>query len=497
MSDVDDVPPPSGSATVPLGLGEVLAGKYRVERILGAGGMGVVVLATHLELDQLVAIKMLREEALESANARARFAREAKAAVRLKGEHVARIIDVGTNASGAPFLVMEYLQGQDLGAVLEERGERGLAIDEGVAYLLQVCEAVAEAHGLGIVHRDLMPRNVFVTTGVDGKPLLKVLDFGISKIIPPAGGTVDLALTSTTEVMGSPAYMAPEQLRAARDADERSDIWSLGVILYEIITGHLPWEAKSLTELGAMVLRDDPRPMGSRRAGVPPGLEQIMLRCLQKEPGKRYPSVVELACALEPHALGLAVGSAERITSVARASRQPSGSQPSLRKGGASAPPRGMAGNGTSVSWGETELQRPKPSIAPRLLSRSGLGVIGVLALVALAAGGYAIARRGETTSTSPLVLPEDRGAIRPPVTASVAVPLPPATGLAVGTESARARVAEASAAPPLVSIPRRAPAAMASALPAAVLSPAAEKASAASTPKPPDAHDMSPIPRK
>ena len=497
MSSVDEVPPPSSSATVPQGLGEVLAGKYRIERLLGAGGMGVVLLARHVELDQPVAIKMMREEGLKNADARARFAREAKAAVRLKGEHVARVTDVGTSEKGEPFLVMEYLEGQDLATVLDERGGAGLAIDEAVAYLLQVCEAVAEAHGLGIVHRDLKPRNIFVSTGVDGKPLLKVLDFGISKLIAPAGTTADLALTSTTDVMGSPSYMAPEQLRAARDVDERADIWSLGVILYEVVTGCLPWEAESVTELGAMVLRDEPRPMRTLRPGVPPGLEEVMLRCLEKDRSKRYPSVVELARALEPHALGLAVGSAERITSVARTSRQPPGS-PSLADRPSSSSSRVMVSGGTSVSWGETELQQPILSVAPRLRSRSGLLVAGgvVVALVAFAAGGYALAKRRETATASPPVLPEDRGAIRPPATVSTAMPMPPPTAQAVATESARALTAEPTAAPPpLASIPRRAP--TASALPPAGPSPAPDKTGAAPTAKSPDAHDMGLIPRK
>jgi eukaryotic-like serine/threonine-protein kinase len=495
VSSLDEVPPPSSSATVPLGLGEVLAGKYRVERLLGAGGMGLVVLATHIELDQLVAIKMMREEGLRSSDARARFAREAKAAVRLKGEHVARVIDVGANEDGAPFLVMEYLQGQDLATVLDERGGGGLPIDEAVAYLLQVCEAVAEAHGLGIVHRDLKPRNVFVTTGVDGKPLVKVLDFGISKIIPPAGATADMALTRTTDVMGSPSYMAPEQLRAARDADERADIWSLGVILYEIVTGRLPWEADSVTELGAMVLRDDPRPMRALREGVPPGLEDVMLKCLAKERSKRYASVVELAHALEPHALGLADGSAERITSVARTSKQPPGVAPSLRDRPSSSSSRVIVSGGTSVSWGETELQTAKPSIAPGLRSRSAM-LGGALLVIALAASAYALGRRDVTTSAPPLVLPEDRGAIRPPATASVALPTSPApTALTAATATAPQGPEATSVPASIASIPRRAP--TASGLPRSAQPPSTAQPAAPSSAKPPDAHDMGSIPRK
>ncbi|MDB4945113.1 MAG: serine/threonine protein kinase, partial [Labilithrix sp.] len=366
---LDDVSPPSRGATAPLGLGEVLAGKYRVESLIGAGGMGYVLLATHIELEQQVAVKLMREEALKDAEARARFAREAKVVVRLRGEHVARVTDVGTLESGAPYLVMEYLRGSDLGAVLAERGR--FAVDEAVAYLLQICEGVAEAHAAGIVHRDLKPRNVFVTSTVDGRPLLKVLDFGISKLLPAPGSTMDLSLTSTTDVMGSPSYMAPEQLRSARDADERSDLWSLGVMLYETITGQLPWEASSLSELGAMVLRDPLVPMSARCAGVPRELDAVVARCLEKDRQRRYGSVAELAEALEPFARGLAAGSASRIASVMRTSRVSQITQP---LGGASAPPpsseqaraRVFGTGGTSVSWGETEPDLPRvPGRAP------------------------------------------------------------------------------------------------------------------------------------
>jgi serine/threonine-protein kinase len=480
-----EVPPPSSSATTPLGLGEVLAGKYRVDRVIGAGGMGVVLEATHMELDQKVAIKMMREEGLRNAEARARFAREAKAAVRLKSNHVARVIDVGALENGAPYLVMEYLEGSDLGTVLEDRG--ALAIEEAVAFTLQACEAVAEAHGIGVVHRDLKPRNMFLTTSVDGKPLVKVLDFGISKLLRSNNETADVALTKTTDVMGSPSYMAPEQLKAARHADERSDIWSLGVILFELLTTRLPWEAESTSELCAMVFRDPPRSVRLLRPEVPAELEAVIGRCLAKERADRFPSVVELARALEPFAVELAAGAGERIARVARTSKQPGPLRSDRPSAGGS---RVVVSGGTSVSWGETEQMPMRPSAAPKLKSRSGalavtLAIGGVAAITGVT---WTLTHLDKTPAATPApVLPEDRGAIRPPASAappsvSTPDPAPPATGIASAT--------------PIGSIPRRAPPG-AKAAPAPPPSTTTTTAAPAEPTSPPDPHDISSIRRK
>ena len=206
--------------------GQILAGKFQIERVLGRGGMGVVVAAQHLQLGQLVALKFLLPEALRNPEVTERFLREARAAVRLKSEHVGRVIDVGTLDDGAPYLVMEYLEGQDLDSFREEH-ER-LPVAQVVSFVLQASEAIAEAHSIGIIHRDLKPANLFLTVRADGSPTVKVLDFGIAKATE---GSEDFSLTKTATVMGSPAYMSPEQLRSARDVDARSDIWAIGVIL--------------------------------------------------------------------------------------------------------------------------------------------------------------------------------------------------------------------------------------------------------------------------
>src|SRR5512146_2483854 len=210
-----------GGPSVDVREGDVLAGKYRIDKILGAGGMGVVVAAHHLHLDEKVAIKFLLFEALKNAEVVARFAREARAAVKIKSEHVARVSDVGTLENGSPYMVMEYLEGDDLSHLLAARGR--FAVGEAIDFVLQACEAIAEAHVLGIVHRDLKPANLFCIRRADGRLSVKVLDFGISKMnTVGAGGAAsstggrDQSMTRTSAIMGSPLYMSPEQLQSSK-----------------------------------------------------------------------------------------------------------------------------------------------------------------------------------------------------------------------------------------------------------------------------------------
>jgi serine/threonine-protein kinase len=289
--------------------GDVLAGKYRVDRVLGVGGMGVVVAAHHVELDDRVAIKFLLPEALHNGEAVARFAREAQAAVKIKSEHVARVTDVGRLENGAPYIVMEYLEGLDLSAWLQQRGP--LPVPQAVEFVLQACEAIAEAHVLGIVHRDLKPANLFVIRRPDGGLSVKVLDFGIAKRI---GAAPSANMTSTKAVMGSPLYMSPEQLTSTKDADARTDVWALGVILYELLSGETPFLAETMPGVMMKIAGTEPPPLRARRPEIPAALERVVLTCLAKDRAKRFQTIGDLAVALVDFGPPRARISVERIT---------------------------------------------------------------------------------------------------------------------------------------------------------------------------------------
>ncbi len=283
--------------------------------------MGVVVAAWHIELDQRVAVKFLLTELATRGDSAERFRREARAAVKIKSEHVARVLDVDTTSDGVPYMVMEYLEGQDLSRELRARG--ALEVGEAVDVVVQCCEAIAEAHAAGIVHRDLKPANLFLAERSDGTRIVKVLDFGISKSLAPDGA--DLSLTKTSALIGSPLYMSPEQMENARDVDGRTDIWSLGAILYECLSGKPPFAATSFPQVCAMVLNDTPASLRATRADVPAALEDALFRCLEKKRDARWSSVAELAGALSGFA------SARGRISAERAARLLSGSAPGLR----------------------------------------------------------------------------------------------------------------------------------------------------------------------
>jgi serine/threonine-protein kinase len=349
----------------PVREGEILAGKYRVERVLGVGGMGVVVAALHIALDERVAIKFLLPEALGNPEAVARFAREARAAVKIKSLHVARVSDVGTLETGAPYMVMEFLQGQDL----SQRLRHGpLPVSDAIDFVLQACEAIAEAHALGMVHRDLKPANLFLTQLADGSPCVKVLDFGISKVTSPSSSGQDFGMTKTQAVMGSPLYMSPEQMASSRDVDGRADVWALGTILYELLTGRVPFLGDTMPQLCAMILQERPPLARQFRPELPELLEQAIFRCLEKDRNRRFQNVAELAHALLPFGSRLASRSVERISKVLTAAGI-SSSQLEL-------PPASTFPIATQASWGKTGSSSPKSALWAALLA-AGLLVAG------------------------------------------------------------------------------------------------------------------------
>ncbi len=383
-------------STPPVQLGDILAGKYRVERILGTGNMGVVVAATHLALGQLVALKFMlpsqsaRKEPLE------RFVREARAAARLKSQHVTRVLDVGTLENGAPYMVMECLEGCDLAALLHTRGP--LPLEEAVEYVLQACEAAGEAHAAGIVHRDLKPANLFLTTDTGGAPCIKVFDFGISKI---AG---DLTLTREEQALGSPLYMSPEQISSSKNVDGRSDLWALGAVLFELVTGQTPFDAETMAQLYVRVMHGQPTPLSQFRNDIPPGFEAVILQCLERDRERRFRNVADFAAALAPWASVRAAPYPERVaralgvhlapaqSTAVRASspslpmmEQSSPAVPLLRLVEPSRPEvPSLTGSGGEIAMALAATQQAASSPSPRESRRVAALIAGTASFVAL-----------------------------------------------------------------------------------------------------------------
>lgn len=317
----------SESGTALLKVGDLLAGKYRVQRILGEGGMGVVVAAHHELLDQHVAVKLLYQDVADR-EAQSRLLLEARACAKLQSEHVARVVDVDTGADGLPFIVMELLEGADLCQLADARGAMPswLVVD----YILQALEGLAHAHARGIVHRDLKPSNLFLANRADGAQILKILDFGISKSSDTSSDrsgarTRAMQLTGGQAVLGSPPYMSPEQVRSPKTVDPRTDIWSLGIVMYELLTNSMPFGGGQMNETFAQILEREPQPIRNIVSGVPEGLERVVARCLAKNRERRFADVGELARAIAPYGSGAWAPSVERIqTTLSRSHEEPS-----------------------------------------------------------------------------------------------------------------------------------------------------------------------------
>jgi tRNA A-37 threonylcarbamoyl transferase component Bud32 len=460
--------------------GDVLDRKYRVERVLGTGGMGMVVLCRHVQLGQRVALKFMLKEALADPSNAERFAREARSAVRLQSPHTARVLDVGKLKNGEPYMVMEYLDGKDLDEVVRTSGP--LPPHVAVDFILQACEAFAEAHGLGMIHRDIKPKNLFLAQTVDGRPLVKVLDFGLAKTIGAMG---DISLTATSAVFGSPQYMSPEQMRSAKDVDTRSDIWSIGVCLYELLTTRVPFDAANLAEICAMVLKDPVEPPSKWAIDLPPDLDAVVVKCLAKDPKDRYQTVAELAFALEPWAA--VEGSARRILHVMQTVQKTD--VPTMMN----VDPSGAdhAGPKTMDAWDSGERTRLGAKGLPRgaWAAFAGFLVLGLVGLAAIIS--WRIHRAPPTTAAGsvassalvadppPAVTPVPMPAAVPDTTAAAAV----ATVTATTAPVAPAPVTE-PAATANVDVPPSDPGNGAGAPPPA--STVAAATAATSTPKPP-----------
>jgi serine/threonine-protein kinase len=425
--------------------GSVIAGKYRIEKTLGAGGMGVVVAAFHMHLGQRVAIKFMRGAVALDGQAVGRFVREARAAAALSNEHVTRVLDVGTLENGAPYMVMEYLAGVDLAEVVQRDGPLGVPL--AVDVVLQACEALAEAHARGIVHRDLKPANLFATTRPDGTRLVKVLDFGISKTNDLGLSQRAQSLTASGMVMGSPAYMSPEQVRSSKAVDARSDVWSLGVILYELLAGVSPFVGESLGETLARILGEDPPPIAQYRPDVPPELAAVIAQCLTRKLEARVQSVAELASRLLPFADAEAALSVKRILRLAGVSSSGAVAAPQVPSA------RPVAEQAVSSPTAQAWLRSGTSAGVPP--SRLGLRLtLGATALLALAGAVTFYALRVQsarvTAASAPPVGPPSslaspRGAVSElPVVPSGASSAP-AEPVAVAAPTADANAPDAS----------------------------------------------------
>ena len=382
----------------PVKAGDVLDGKFRVERVLGVGGMGVVIAATHLDLNEVRAVKYILPGKGDNSKLVERFLREARAAVKLKSHHVVRVFDVGRFQSGEPYMVMEYLQGSDLQDMLEQRG--ALPVTVAIDYVLQALDAVAEAHRRGIIHRDLKPANLFLARDEDGHEAVKVLDFGISKLTGELARGQDFDMTKTATMLGSPYYMSPEQMRSTKDVDLRSDLWSLGVICYQLLTGKLPFAGDSITALCATVFMEQPASLVTLRSDLPVGLDAVVMRCLEKDPNRRFQNAGELGAALA--AFGDAHAST-RLQLVARHSQTTaSGAHmvPAQTAGAAATTGQPQPMNHTAASFAQSTAAKPT-NAKSNSGAKTMLIALAVIALLALVGGGLMVATGGEESTAN------------------------------------------------------------------------------------------------
>jgi tRNA A-37 threonylcarbamoyl transferase component Bud32 len=426
-----------------LGPGDVIAGKYAIVKVLGEGGMGVVYEATHLKLRQRVAVKMLQPEMLSHEIIVTRFEREARAAGQLRSRHTARVMDVDSTAAGLPYMVMEFLEGHDLEVELGQRGR--LPHEEAVDYVLQACAAMIEAHRLGIVHRDLKPANLFLAIDGDAR-IIKLLDFGISKVQNEG----DSKLTTPDSVMGTALYMSPEQVRSSGTVDARTDIWSLGIILYELLSGRPPWIGTPTQLAAAIVTEDPPDILGL--CEVPLEVVAVIGRALKRDPAQRFTDVKELALALAPFASATGAGRilAEGLLYGGTGSHPRVSVRPRLEESARTivqaqaVSESRMRGEGTAPGWSQHQQPGSKSrTLFVGMLAAFGVGFV-VLGLLALAWLRWGAIKPNDGASAAPSAPPS-----APPAASVVAAeplapavdrtpdPPPPTTGAPVTVQSA------------------------------------------------------------
>jgi serine/threonine protein kinase len=467
-----DVPAPAAVDELVLVPGTLLADKYRVEREIGRGGIGVIVAAHHLQLDHHVAIKYLQKKVLGNPTIVDRFAREARLAAKIKSDHVVRVHDVSSHPDIGPYMVMEYLEGNDLGRFVESGP---LPIAQAIDYILQACDALAEAHAFGIVHRDLKPDNLFLAKRPAGKSILKILDFGISKGAPAQRGSGGWShVTTASEAFGTPVYMSPEQLRSTASVDARSDIWALGVVLFELLTAKLPFDGESIPQLCSSILEDAPRTLRSLRPQSPPELEAALLKCLEKDPARRFRNVGELAQELGRFG---PKGTTARVQHITRV----------VKEGGSSVrPPTPMPGTysigdgraiveaakANGVEWPTSAASEPteRPSLpVVSTRPRTILLAAAVLVVVVGAVGILALTRSSSpATAASPTTTAT--GAATTATATATASAATPATTAATGSTEPTETAADAppSVVPPSPTVARAAPTAAPLASPSA-----------------------------
>jgi serine/threonine protein kinase len=441
-----------------LSEGSVVDGKYRIESQIAEGGMAVVFRATHVGLGQRVAIKFLKPAALSDAVLVERFEREARLLAQIASEHVVRVQDVGNFAGVGPYMVMEYLVGRDLGSIVEEGP---LPIIRAVDYVLQACDALAEAHALRIVHRDIKPENMFLAQRPSNTAILKLIDFGISKVAPKRGEGANWAhATASDDRVGTPLYMSPEQLRSPKDVDQRADIWGLGVVLFELITGTQVFDAVDMPGLCASILTGAPKPLRAVLPEAPMALEQVILKCLEKDPARRFRNVAELTQELMPFG---PVGTASRVVRIKQV----------VRRGGSSIRPptpaavsvytvpivvEQSAAGSDPVSAAAVEPPQGRwPLRRIGVVALAGLAVCGVLGLVAMTRSSptpfvpSTALPAVSTEAPSPVAPPQEANPILP---AESSAPAVSSTSEVAAPPAAPARKAGAARTPSAASSP-------------------------------------------